>query len=156
MKIQYLGTGAAEGFPGLFCSCPACTSARVLGGRNIKTRSCCLINDAVLIDLSPDIFWQSIANKISLPLIKSIVFTHTHHDHLDRFSLMLRCRDGASILPHLSDSENFIDIYGSVDVICEIKEAFKTQPHANLKRLHFHILEENTPVHIDGLTVRVS
>lgn len=151
MKIQYLGTGAAEGFPALFCSCPACISARALGGKNIKTRSCCLINDTVMIDLSPDIFWQSIANEISLSSITSIIFTHTHHDHLDRFALMLRCRDGASIMPHLPDSENFIDVYGSADVIRAIHEAFATQPHANPQRIHCHILEENLPIEIDGL-----
>lgn len=28
MKLQYLGTAAAEGIPALFCSCPVCTAAR--------------------------------------------------------------------------------------------------------------------------------
>ncbi len=28
MKLQYLGTAAAEGIPALFCNCPVCTAAR--------------------------------------------------------------------------------------------------------------------------------
>ncbi|HBJ10614.1 MAG TPA: carbon-phosphorus lyase, partial [Ruminococcaceae bacterium] len=38
MKFQYLGTAAAEGFPGMFCSCDTCEKARKAGGRNIRTR----------------------------------------------------------------------------------------------------------------------
>ena len=34
MKIRYLGTAAAEGWPALFCSCPICTKARAEGGRS--------------------------------------------------------------------------------------------------------------------------
>lgn len=39
MKLQYLGTAAAEGFPGMFCNCTACERARKAGGKNIRTRS---------------------------------------------------------------------------------------------------------------------
>ena len=31
MKIQYLGTGAAEGIPAIFCECDTCKKARELG-----------------------------------------------------------------------------------------------------------------------------
>ena len=39
MKIKYLGTGAAEGWPGVFCNCQHCREAREKGGKNICTRS---------------------------------------------------------------------------------------------------------------------
>ena len=55
MEIRYLGTGGAEGFPSIFCQCEACRKVRTLLGKNVKTRSCTLI-DQVMIDLSPDIF----------------------------------------------------------------------------------------------------
>ena len=48
MKLQYLGTGGAEGFPGMFCACRACRRAREQ--KQYKARSCSLINDSVLID----------------------------------------------------------------------------------------------------------
>lgn len=33
MKITYYGTAAGEGWPGVFCQCPLCQSARRLGGK---------------------------------------------------------------------------------------------------------------------------
>lgn len=53
MKIQYLGT-AAEGLPALFCECETCKHAAFLGGRNIRTRSQAIIDDALLIDYPAD------------------------------------------------------------------------------------------------------
>ena len=54
MHFQYLGTAAAEGWPAVFCNCPLCKRAALLGGRNIRTRSQALINKDLLIDLPPD------------------------------------------------------------------------------------------------------
>ena len=34
MRLFFLGTAAAEGFPGIFCKCERCREARKLGGRN--------------------------------------------------------------------------------------------------------------------------
>ena len=44
MIFQYLGTAAAEGWPGLFCDCQACEKARAKGGRNIRTRSQAIVD----------------------------------------------------------------------------------------------------------------
>ena len=41
LKLQYLGTAAAEAFPGVFCHCETCAKARTLGGKNIRRRSAC-------------------------------------------------------------------------------------------------------------------
>ncbi|MBQ5791771.1 MAG: hypothetical protein IIW19_03595, partial [Clostridia bacterium] len=54
MKLTYLGTAAAEGVPALFCDCPTCRYSRKHGGRNVRTRSQALIDDALLIDMGPD------------------------------------------------------------------------------------------------------
>lgn len=113
MKLRYIGTGAAEGFPGMFCQCDACVRARKTGGKNIKTRSCAILNDQVLIDLSPDIYTQSLKLGIELWKIKHLIVTHTHQDHLDRFFLSTRAKDGATILPAVEDRENCLRIYGS-------------------------------------------
>lgn len=43
MKITYLGTAAAEGFPAMFCNCEYCREAKKLGGKNIRTRSQAII-----------------------------------------------------------------------------------------------------------------
>ena len=39
MKLQILGTAAAEGIPALFCTCEYCKKARQIRGKEIRTRS---------------------------------------------------------------------------------------------------------------------
>ena len=56
MKFQYLGTAAAEGIPALFCNCDICRTAARRGGKELRMRSGALVNDKLLIDLSPDLF----------------------------------------------------------------------------------------------------
>lgn len=82
MKIKYLGTAAAEGWPALFCTCNACMQAREKGGRNIRTRSQSIIDGKLLIDFSADTFWHFIKEDIRLDEIKSCLITHSHEDHL--------------------------------------------------------------------------
>ena len=81
MRIRFLGTGSSEGFPGVFCQCPFCEEARVQGGRNIRRRSSMLIDDALLVDLPPDLLSQSFEWKINMGAIRYLLVTHTHHDH---------------------------------------------------------------------------
>ena len=38
MKLKYLGTAAAEGYPAMFCNCENCKKALKEKGRNIKCR----------------------------------------------------------------------------------------------------------------------
>ena len=54
MKIKFLGTGGAEGFPALACSCSYCTKAKRLKGKDIRTRSQTIIDSRLLIDFGPD------------------------------------------------------------------------------------------------------
>lgn len=137
MKLQYIGTGAAEGFPGLFCQCDACVRARRIGGRNIKTRSCAILNDQVLIDLSPDIYTQSLKLGLELWRVRHLVVTHTHQDHLDRFFLSTRAKDGATILPEVPEEENRLYVYGSRYVHEVMEQALQEEIHANWDRLSY-------------------
>lgn len=82
MKIQYLGTAAAEGIPAIFCECEACRKSRELGGRNIRTRSQALIDDTVLIDFPADTYMHVLQHNVQLSKIKSCIITHSHSDHL--------------------------------------------------------------------------
>lgn len=81
MKLTYLGTAAAEGFPALFCNCDYCTGARRLGGKNIRTRSQALINDDLLIDFPADTYSHFLGSNIEGDKIKHLLITHSHHDH---------------------------------------------------------------------------
>ncbi len=90
MKLTYLGTAAAEGFPAVFCRCPYCIEALRLGGKNIRTRSQSLINGDLLIDLSPDTYHHFLMNGIEGDRIRYLLITHPHADHFCPEELFLR------------------------------------------------------------------
>lgn len=81
MKLTYLGTAAAEGFPAVFCRCKYCVEARKLGGKNIRTRSQSLVNDDLLIDFPADTYRHFLDNGIEGDKIKYLLITHGHCDH---------------------------------------------------------------------------
>ena len=81
MKLTYLGTAAAEGFPAVFCRCEHCIEARRLGGKNIRTRSQALINDDLLIDLPADTYHHFLTQGIEGDKIAYLLLTHSHSDH---------------------------------------------------------------------------
>ena len=68
MKIKYLGTAAAEGWPALFCDCPSCQKARELGGKNIRTRAQAVVDGRLLIDFGPDTYLHVIRDGLKLQL----------------------------------------------------------------------------------------
>lgn len=81
MKIRYLGTGAAEGIPAMFCACDTCKRALNAGGKNIMTRSQMLINDDLLIDFNADTYSHFLKLGRTLSEIEYILITHSHTDH---------------------------------------------------------------------------
>ncbi len=137
MKLQYIGTGAAEGFPGMFCQCDACRWARKAGGHNLKTRSCAMIDGHVLIDLSPDLYVQSLKLGLELSEIQDLVVTHTHKDHFDSFFLGLRAKDGATKLPDRKEEDNYLSVYGSSFVKAAVDKALEEEPYSNNARIRF-------------------
>lgn len=108
MKIKYLGTAAAEGWPGIFCACQYCKEARRLGGKNIRTRSSVLINDDLMIDFPPDTYCHVINFELDLSTLRHLVITHSHSDHFHLNDLILR----RSVFAHLYD-ESILEIYGN-------------------------------------------
>lgn len=90
MKLTFLGTAAAEGFPAVFCNCKYCQEARKLKGKNIRTRSQSLINDDLLIDLPADTYHHFLQNDIEGDKIKYLLVTHSHMDHFYYDELQMR------------------------------------------------------------------
>jgi len=152
MKIQYLGTGAAEGFPAIFCRCEACRKARQLKGRNVKTRSCSLINDKVLIDLSPDIFMQSLKWNIDLSLIRDVVMTHSHGDHMDIFTIQQRDKAAATIMPDVKAAMDYLKFYGDETVGDILKQELKTGEAESSGRIRFRHIVPGEKFKIGTLT----
>ena len=81
MKITFLGTSAAEGYPARWCMCPHCTYARTHGGRNIRANCSAIVDDAVLLDLNNATMDQMARFGISPEKVKTALITHPHMDH---------------------------------------------------------------------------
>lgn len=76
MKILFLGTSAGWPLPRLGCKCPICTSQ---DSKDKRTRPSILINDSILVDAGPDLYWQ--LSKIDPTKITACFITHNHPDH---------------------------------------------------------------------------
>lgn len=131
MKIHFLGTAAAEGFPNPFCRCRACGEARRLGGKNIRTRSSVIIDDVIKVDYSADSHMQAIRDHIDLGAIEHLLFTHTHYDHFQPEDLYNRVAEYAHGLGHP------LNVYGNDSAIYRSRIALGLDAG---DRFAFHLL----------------
>lgn len=90
MKITYLGTGAAEGVPAMYCKCEACKELRLRGEREYHTRSQLLIDGELGIDFPPDAYYHSLRFGVALEEIAYLLITHSHMDHFYAHDFILR------------------------------------------------------------------
>jgi phosphoribosyl 1,2-cyclic phosphate phosphodiesterase len=127
MDLLLLGTAAADGWPAPYCDCKACSEARRRGGPNIRSRSGALIDDDLKIDHNPDTVMQMHRERRSLGRLKTILFTHDHHDHI--FSTDLK----RSAPPNTTTRPNEpIAVYGNNRVLAEIRRMFPEPMKINL------------------------
>lgn len=143
MRIQILGTAAAEGWPGIFCGCNTCARARAAGGKNLRSRASLQIDDIFKIDLPPDTYYHSIRFGIDLSKLKYLFYTHSHGDHFapDEIEYL---RQGFAY--NLQNAP--VRIYGNEKVIRVIKS--RTERRALPVKLT--IAEPYVPIHADHLT----
>ena len=117
MKIKYLGTAAAEGWPALFCSCQACEKARQRGGRNIRTRSQALVDGALLLDFPADSYSHMLQHGLRLGQLCSLLITHSHDDHFYPMDLFMRMK------PYAHGLTAPLRVYGNQQVCALLEEA---------------------------------
>lgn len=96
MRLRFLGTSAAGGFPNPHCRCANCEAARAEGGRSLRRQTSALINDDLLIDLGPDVLGAVQALGIHLGSVGCILQTHPHEDHLLPLHARVRIADWAA------------------------------------------------------------
>jgi phosphoribosyl 1,2-cyclic phosphate phosphodiesterase len=80
MELLFLGTGTSAGVPMIGCHCAVCSST---DPHDKRTRPSAVIsygNSRILIDTTPELRLQCIANGIDM--IDAVVFTHGHADHI--------------------------------------------------------------------------
>jgi phosphoribosyl 1,2-cyclic phosphate phosphodiesterase len=127
MRLFFLGTAAAEGYPGIFCNCPNCREARALGGRNLRFRSALLVNDNLLIDFGPDLLASAQRFNLTLSGITTGLVTHAHQDHfyLGNFEMRKGAFTGGTNIP-------ILHLYGPQEVTDALAQTF---PDPALPRL---------------------
>lgn len=113
MRLKYYGTCAAEGLPGLFCSCDVCERARKKGGRNIRTRSQTLINDDLLIDFSADTYMHVLDYGLDLRKVKACLITHSHDDHFYPYDFIYRMSPTYAVFPNGGKDKKPLDVYAT-------------------------------------------
>jgi len=97
MRLTFLGSAAAEAWPALFCSCPACAEARRLGGKNLRRRTSYRLGEHIQIDWGPDTAAACLQMGLPTDTLRDIVITHAHEDHWTPHELCYR-RPGFSVL----------------------------------------------------------
>lgn len=130
MKLRYLGTAAAEGWPALFCNCEICTHAREVGGKELRTRTQTLINEDLLMDFPPDTYMHAIRNGLNLSKVKTVLVTHSHMDHWFPVDMIHRHEHFAHNTPGM------LQVYGNEAVEKSYYEAI------SIDRFKAHPLDE--------------
>jgi len=80
IELLFLGTGTSAGVPMIGCHCPICSST---DPHDKRTRTSVVISHQgtrVLVDTTPELRLQCLANQIDR--IDAVVFTHGHADHM--------------------------------------------------------------------------
>ena len=80
IELLFLGTGTSAGIPMIGCHCPVCSSPDPRDRRNRASVVISYGDTRVLVDTTPELRLQCVANRVDR--IDALVFTHAHADHI--------------------------------------------------------------------------
>jgi phosphoribosyl 1,2-cyclic phosphate phosphodiesterase len=145
MRLIFLGTAAAEGYPGVFCNCDNCNEARRLGGKNIRFRSALLVNDNLLIDFGPDLSASAQRFNLNLSRVTTGLVTHAHadHFHLHNFEMREEAFTGGLSIPTLH-------LYAPRDAAAMVSKEF---PNLSQNRMVVHPIQAFETWEHDGYQI---
>ncbi|MDE7243723.1 MAG: hypothetical protein K2O18_07085 [Oscillospiraceae bacterium] len=147
MKILYMGTASAEGWPGLFCSCDICSHARKEGGRNLRTRTQALLDDSLLLDFPPDTYCHAVQYGLNLGGIHTLLVSHSHMDHWFPTDLIHRHEHFGH------NAGGVLNVYGNEAVEKSFYEHIlidRFKPHPIDSCVHFYVTHGGDIIHSDG------
>ena len=121
MKIKFLGTAAAEGVPAMFCNCESCKNIRLIGGRELRTRTQVLIDGELSIDFPPEAYAHSLKYNFCLAGLKYVFVTHSHMDHFYAHDFILRG------YRYASGFDEPLNIYGNDEVAAVFAECTRRE-----------------------------
>ncbi|MHB8637374.1 MAG: MBL fold metallo-hydrolase [Fimbriimonadaceae bacterium] len=122
MKIRLLGTGGADGIPGLFSDSRVSNYARECGGKDVRTRSSALVDDGLKIDFPPDTFYQVVRDGLRAQDWTAVVYTHSDDDHLAVNQLQY------ALHPFTSSEKLEFTLYGNATVIDRLSARYPDWP----------------------------
>lgn len=139
MKLQFLGTAAAEAFPALFCHCEVCRRARAAGGKDIRARSGLLLNDTAMIDFPPDIYLTMLRFGLDIGNVRDLFITHSHSDHFDVNELHMR--DTGAFCHLRPDEPGALNVFGNDGVTQVLRGCadldFENQTYLNFTEIAY-------------------
>lgn len=151
MDILFLGTSAAEGWPGLFCTCHNCRRAAEAGGKNVRTRPSMLIDDAILVDPGPDLYHHVLTYDLHLADLAGIVVTHSHADHLAAGEFHFTYPPFAH-----RDMSRPLPVHGNAEVLRLIRQTLRCDDDVEIRRsfaLDLHLVEPGRSFRIGDHTI---
>ena len=149
MQLRYLGTGAAEGVPAVYCQCETCQTARARGGKEIHSRMQVMVDTSLCIDFPPDAYYHALQGKFDYSQMTTLIVTHSHLDHFYAFDFVLRG------YKYTKTACKPLHIYGNAEVGKVYEESVKREMRDEVRaNIVFHELRPFTPVITeDGYTV---
>ena len=157
MEIVILGSGTSHGVPMIGCDCAVCRSDNP---NNKRLRPSILVwnaSRAILVDTTPELRLQALANDIRR--VDAVLMTHSHADHIFGMDDLRRYNDmtGADI-PVYGDEATLADIRRIYEYIFKPTQAGGGKPRLTLHSLtpdfdlfglqirSFHVLHGRLPV----------
>jgi phosphoribosyl 1,2-cyclic phosphate phosphodiesterase len=113
VKITVLGSGTSHGVPMIGCECRVCTSS---DPRDTRSRPSIVVGIGgrnILIDTSPELRLQLVANHIFH--IDSVLYTHEHADHMHGVDDLRRFNERIG---------GPVPVYGAPRVLHDLRERF--------------------------------
>jgi phosphoribosyl 1,2-cyclic phosphate phosphodiesterase len=148
MKLQYLGTGAAERVPAIFCNCEVCQQARTKGGKENRTQTQFILDDSLLIDFPGDSYLHMLKYGIDFSKFDNLLLSHWHSDHFYGEDLAYRMHGYGT---HI---DNCLQVYGNQTVKDQFYDrAFELEGKTDETRLQYHQFEAYEPFKIDRYTI---
>ncbi|MGO3732468.1 MAG: MBL fold metallo-hydrolase [Vagococcus sp.] len=147
MRIKYLGTGAAERIPGIFCNCHICENAREKGGKEIRTQTQLIIDDMLLIDFPGDSYHHLLTYNIDFSKFNNLLLSHWHSDHFYGEDLAYRMSG------YGNNIQNLLHVYGNKTVKTFYDRAFVLENNIDDARLEYITISPYKKFEIEQYTI---
>jgi phosphoribosyl 1,2-cyclic phosphate phosphodiesterase len=146
IELLFLGTGTSAGIPMIGCNCAVCASSDPHDHRTRPSVVVSYNNTRVLVDTTPELRLQCIANRVDR--IDALVFTHAHADHIMGL-------DDVRRFNYIKGGP--LDVWADSKTLATLERCFGyafRQPEPEMRVFRPHLVRKliDGPFQIDGVT----